>query len=98
MKANQEPITSDPVAQAQWEAAIRAFRAEALRKGQEAQARFDAELRAARFSPPWQGAAPGHEWVGFAVVLRLDLLQVLYCSSLQNFPERHHLIDFRECP
>ena len=45
MKANREPITSDPEAQAQWEAAIKAFGAETLRKGQEAQARFDAELR-----------------------------------------------------
>ena len=45
MKANREPITSDPEAQSQWEAVIKAFHAETLRKGQEAQARFDAELR-----------------------------------------------------
>lgn len=57
MKANQEPITSDPVAQAQWEAAIKAFRAEALRKGQEAQSRFDAELRRQIFAAVARGRA-----------------------------------------
>ena len=45
MKANREPITSDPEAQAQWEAVIKAFHAEPVRTGQEAQARFDEDLR-----------------------------------------------------
>ena len=57
MKANQEPITSDPVAQAQWEAVIKAFHAEALRRGQEAQARFDAERRRCIFAAVARGRA-----------------------------------------
>ena len=57
MKANREPITSDPEAQVQWEAVIKAFGAETLRKGQEAQARFDAELRRRIFAAVARGRA-----------------------------------------
>ena len=57
MKANREPITSDPEAQAQWEACFRAFYAEVLRKEQEAQARFDADLRRRIFAAVARGRA-----------------------------------------
>lgn len=51
------PILRDPEAQAQWEAVIKAFRAEALRKGQEDQARFDAERRRCIFAAVARGRA-----------------------------------------
>lgn len=47
MQRNHEPITSDPEAQAQWEAVVRAFHADVLRKQQAAQARLEAERRQA---------------------------------------------------
>ena len=57
MKTVRVPISSDPEAQAQWEAVIKAFRAEALRRGQEAQARFDAERRRCIFAAVARGRA-----------------------------------------
>lgn len=45
MKAEPIPISRDPEAQTQWEAVIKAFHAEVLRKSQSAQARFESALR-----------------------------------------------------
>lgn len=45
VKAEPIPISRDPEAQTQWEAVIKAFHAEVLRKSQSAQARFESALR-----------------------------------------------------
>ena len=66
MKTVRVPISSDPEAQAQWEAVIKAFRVEDLRREQEAQARFAAERRRSIFTAV-QGAEPGHERASSAI-------------------------------
>ena len=85
------PILSAPEAQAQWEAVIKTFRVEDLRREQEAQARFAAERRRSIFTAV-QGAEPGHERASSAIGrrgraewLRQDFPLLLFMrESLEN--------------
>lgn len=55
MNREQEPITHDPEAQAQWEAVILAFHQDVVRKAASAQAQLNDELRRQIFAAVAQG-------------------------------------------